>query len=143
MPSLGFGTSPNTQSPLDTDNQFFYRTGNAMVLLSTAIASNSATIDFTGLNNTYTTYIIYCNNVLPQTDGAAFWVRVGTGVTPTYITTNDYRYDNNVTSYTTSATSNSSGSSSDSKLVLVGMGNLSQYSFDAVFTISNPSQTSS
>jgi hypothetical protein len=56
-----------------------------MTFLSTQTASNSAQIDFTtGLNDTYDRYVIALSNVKPQTDDVALYVRIGTGVGPTY-----------------------------------------------------------
>lgn len=57
---------------------------SAMLLISTATASSSANIAFTGLSG-YDKYMLILDNVLPSTNGAAFNVVVGTGAT-TYIT---------------------------------------------------------
>lgn len=47
-------------------------------------ASSSATIDFEGLDGTYDSYEVRYSSVKPATDDAALWLRIGTGVTPTY-----------------------------------------------------------
>jgi len=57
---------------------------SAMVKLSTATASASATIDFEDIDSTYSSYRIDINGVLPTSDGVQMHLRVGTGVTPTY-----------------------------------------------------------
>lgn len=63
------------------------------VLLATANANNSSTIDFTGLDSTYKKYKIEITDLTPSVNSTAFWVRVGTGVTPTYQTgATDYRF---------------------------------------------------
>lgn len=46
-----------------------------LVLISTATASSSATIDFTGLSSTYIAYKIIVTNLLPATDAVEFWMR--------------------------------------------------------------------
>jgi hypothetical protein len=59
-------------------------------LISTATASSSTTIDFTGLSSTYKSYCVVFYDVLPATNSTTFRVRVGTGGTPTYDTGNNY-----------------------------------------------------
>lgn len=54
------------------------------VLISTASASSSATIDFTGLTSTYKTYILVIEDLIPATNATTLYFRVGTGGTPTY-----------------------------------------------------------
>jgi hypothetical protein len=54
------------------------------VLVTSQSASSSATIDFTGLGDTYDHYMIVLDNVKPATDDAVLTLRVGTGGTPTY-----------------------------------------------------------
>lgn len=53
---------------------------------STQTASSSGTIDFTGLDNTYTRYMITWDSVKPATNNVTFQLRIGTGGTPTYQT---------------------------------------------------------
>lgn len=55
-------------------------------LISTQVASGSATIDFTGIGNTYDSYVVVIDAVKPSTDGVSFGMRVGTGATPTWVT---------------------------------------------------------
>jgi hypothetical protein len=51
----------------------------SMVLLASATASNSASIDFTsGIDSTYDEYVILFNNVVPATNGAQLYMRVST-----------------------------------------------------------------
>ena len=50
----------------------------AMVLISTATASNSASVSFTGLTSQYDEYEIQFTSVLPQTDAAALCLRTST-----------------------------------------------------------------
>lgn len=54
-------------------------TGNGdWILISTSTASNSATIDFTGLSSTYTSYRVLITNLQPVSDGVDFWIRTST-----------------------------------------------------------------
>lgn len=59
-------------------------------LITTSVASSSATIDFTGLSSTYKNYCVVFYDVIPATNSTTFRVRVGTGGTPTYDTGNNY-----------------------------------------------------
>jgi hypothetical protein len=45
--------------------------------IGTVVASSSATLDITGLDSTYDTYMIVLSDILPATDGQSFWLRVG------------------------------------------------------------------
>lgn len=63
------------------DGSGFYTTlvagGAGMTLLSTAVASNSATVDFTGIDGTYDDYVVLLDNVVPAS-AAALWLRTST-----------------------------------------------------------------
>lgn len=77
----------------------------AMVLLSTATASNSATIDFTGLTSTYKNYKVIISSAVPATTGVTMWMRVGTGGTPTYQSgASDYSWTYNCNTVTLGGT---------------------------------------
>ena len=56
-----------------------------MILLSTATASSSATIDFTsGIDSTYKEYIFKYIDIHPQTDTASFTFQTDTGTNTSY-----------------------------------------------------------
>jgi hypothetical protein len=57
----------------------------AFNLISTQTASAAATISFTGLS-TYNQYMIVFQNLVPDTTGTSLYMRIGTGATPTYVT---------------------------------------------------------
>jgi hypothetical protein len=57
----------------------------AMTLISTQTASGASSIDFTGLS-TYNQYMIVFQNLVPGTTGTSLYMRIGTGATPTYVT---------------------------------------------------------
>ena len=46
-----------------------------MILLATASASDDATIEFTGIDNTYKNYVVLFDDVIPATDASAFYMR--------------------------------------------------------------------
>lgn len=51
--------------------------GAALVLISSATASSSASVDFTsGIDSTYDEYIVEINGYVPATDNTGFWLQV-------------------------------------------------------------------
>lgn len=64
--------------------------GGAWTLISTGTASNSASLDFTGLGSTYDVHVLVFNDVRPASDGRQLSVKVGIGST-TY-QDNGYKY---------------------------------------------------
>lgn len=58
---------------------------SAMTLISTQTASSSASISWTGLSG-YNHYMLIMDGIAPSTGGLVFYVQVGTGAGPTYIT---------------------------------------------------------
>jgi hypothetical protein len=59
-----------------------------LVLISTQTASNSASLQWTGLGSTYNIYKLYCNGMLPVNDANLLYLNVGEGGTPTWETSN-------------------------------------------------------
>jgi len=118
----------------------------AMVLLSTAIASNSATIDFTGLTSAYSAYKVIYSDVVAATNGDAFWIRLGTGSTSWASGASDYahgRYGIDVLGTTTTSTAFTTGDGTDSKIVAIGSQlNTLNYTTNGEIEIYNPSQSS-
>jgi len=55
-----------------------------LILLSTATASNSATIDFTGLTSTYYYYKVIIEDYIPVTDNTGLWFRTSADGGSTY-----------------------------------------------------------
>ena len=84
--------------------------GGSWTLIGTSEASDSATLDQTGLDSTYDTYAVALSDLVPATDDVDAWLRLGdsSGVDSG---ASDYRYhhaigDDNTTSY---AAENSTG----------------------------------
>jgi hypothetical protein len=58
-----------------------------LILIATATAANSATIDFSNnLSATYDNYMVVIEDTQPATSGGILWMRIGTGAGPTYQT---------------------------------------------------------
>lgn len=66
--------------------------GEDMTLIATLTASNSATLDFTGLSGGTKKYKAVGSLLVPATNDATLRLRMGTGAGPTYDTGNNYRY---------------------------------------------------
>tara|TARA_R110002167_G_scaffold346708_1_gene557457 strand:- start:632 stop:1234 length:603 start_codon:yes stop_codon:yes gene_type:complete len=80
MGVISNGTTLLDAGALDSD----IPTGD-MILLSTATASSSATLDFTsGINSTYKEYIFKYTDIHPQTDTANFSFQADTGTNTNY-----------------------------------------------------------
>ena len=59
------------------DNAWAAAGGGAWNLIGTAVASNSASLTVTGLDSTYDTYGIGISDIVPATDDAVFYMRLG------------------------------------------------------------------
>jgi len=95
LTSAGSAAAPTWTTP----------TAAAMVLISTQTASASASLNWTGLS-TYSRYMLILDNIRPATANASLQVQIGTGATPTYVTTG---YSYGVSSYGGTAEGNANG----------------------------------
>lgn len=88
-----------------------------IVPLASAVAANSAVIDFNALDNTYDHHILECINVRPATDGVDAYLRLSTdnGVTFKFAAT-DYRRGVHGSTFTTDTKINVSSSGAPSNL---------------------------
>lgn len=96
----------------------------------TTVSGSPGVVDFTGLDTypTYGKFLLSARGVRPATDSVAFCLRVGTGATPTYETTN---YVHASRHQGTSAGVDG-GAASDSLIVMSrGVGNVSGRTLDA------------
>jgi hypothetical protein len=64
--------------------------GGSLTLISTQIASSSASLQFTGLPTIYNTLFLNCNGLLASSGTANFLLLVGEGATPTWETGSHY-----------------------------------------------------
>ena len=117
--------------------------GASMVLLSTATASSSATIDFTGLSSTYYTYILVYDGVALATDAQALTMRVSTDGGSTYLSTNYNYWCHGVddTTTRTEAVASSSGTYISLSGATTEMGNAASEEASGMIRISNPSHS--
>lgn len=69
------------------------KTVGGLILLSSATASNSATIDFTGIDGTYDEYVISLMYVIPETDNTTLYLRTSSDGGSTFDSAgSNYRY---------------------------------------------------
>jgi hypothetical protein len=68
----------------------------AMTLITTTVASSSATVDFTGLTSAYKNYVVIVNNCVPATNNAGLGFRTSTN--------NGSSYDSGASDYFSSGT---------------------------------------
>jgi hypothetical protein len=109
-----------------------------VVLLDTQTASNSASIDFTGLSATYTRYEIQYTNVVPATDGARIGLRTSTDGGSTFDSgASDYNSQNHGHVSTTDSSSAYTGTYI--RLALAGTGNGANEMCSGVVQIIHPS----
>lgn len=119
--------------------------GSSLVWLATGTASASASIDFTGIDATYSSYKFILDDVLPATDiTAQLLARVSTDGGSTFITTADYRWVN-VGLDSGAGQSLDAWSTNDTALSLVGnavgLGAASDEGISGQMTVNNPSST--
>lgn len=115
-------------------------TGGAWTYISTATASSSASLSFTGLSSTYKLYVAVIESIVPATDGAIFWLRTSTDNGATY----DSGASNYLSMYIVEGSGSSSGSSAaDTKIVLhssgTGIGNATGEGASGIVYVFNPS----
>lgn len=119
---------------------------SAMTLLSTATASASSSIDFTGLSSTYRTYIVYISNCVPTVDDDLM-IRTSTN--------NGSSFDSGASNYVTqmnsvlSGTQNInfiSGATNGTRIWITPANNISSTAnlggYSGAITILNPSNAS-
>jgi hypothetical protein len=117
---LGNGTSAFQVIAPGSDGQVLTSTGSTwqseaavgggLIFISSATASDSATLDFTGISSTYGTYIFNMENLITATDGAAFHFLTSTDGGSNY-DTSGYQYTKILRySHSTSVTGQNSAS---------------------------------
>jgi len=114
---------------------------NRPILISTATASTTATIDFT-LSSSYKSFEIRCISVVPSTDNVGMWIRISTDGGSTFLSgASDYAYQRSIlsgTTYTGTLTA------TDSKIAVVdaGAGTGTGRYCNTIITVFNPSISS-
>lgn len=93
--------------------------GGAWTYISSATASSSASITFTGLSSSYFAYAIYMSDVVPATDNVELWMRLSDDGGSTYeADTGDYQWQ--MSGSQGAGSQIQDGSTSDTKMVLTG-----------------------
>jgi len=136
LTSSGTGSAPTWTTP----------SAGAMTLISTATASASSSIDFTGLTSAYKNYIVYINNCVP-TSGDDFALRTSTD--------NGSSFDSGASNYVSQMnsvlngsanTTLYSGATNGTKIYLMPPNNISSTAnlggYSGAVTILNPSNVS-
>lgn len=136
-------TTGNTGVTWDTSlsNVFKANATNAgkWIKLSTATASSSATIDFTGLTSSYVAYMVVWSAVAPETDNAVMYFRTSTDGGSSYDAgVSDYGWAFNGSNH--SGTALPGGDNADSEITLdAGTGNAANEISSGTLTIFRPS----
>lgn len=115
--------------------------GGAWELISSATASASATIDFTGLSSTYFMYMVVANGVIPDTDSASLTLRTSTDGGSSYDSgASDYGHAHLTARFLTTQSISQGGDNSDSRIIIAGsQGNASNEISNFVMYLQNPS----
>lgn len=117
--------------------------GASLVLLATGTASASASLEFTGIDSTYSKYRFELSGIVPATDNTILNMQYSTDNGSTYITTN-YKYSTvGLNSNNVSQNANSTGTTAISVMGSVtGVGNTSGESLSGHVVLDNPSSAS-
>ncbi|HEY9685475.1 MAG TPA: hypothetical protein V6C52_00720 [Coleofasciculaceae cyanobacterium] len=120
-------------------------TVGSMVLLSTATASNSATVDFTSsINSTYDMYVLAGVGIVPATDAVAAWLRVSEDAGSSWKSgASDYKHSGYVNGIAAGA---GAAAGTGAAIVLTHdttLSNNAANAFNFFATVSKPSSTTS
>lgn len=116
------------------------------VKISTTSASNSTSVDFTGLSSTYHLYIVEITDFTPATDGTILWLRTSSDNGVTYDdSSGDYTY--NAYGADNSGDLRSDGSTSATEIQILGrsadtLGNAANETHSIQIWLFNPSSAS-
>ena len=114
--------------------------GGAHTLISTTTVDNDATAAITGMDSTYSRYLVTINNLKCQTDGSTVYMRVIIG--GSVQTGSHYPYGNNTRNSGAGAAGNESGDATSFKISKSAIGNATGENFSGEITLYNPSETS-
>ena len=112
--------------------------GGSMVFLSSVTASNSATVELTGLNSTYDTYVVIGSGIVAVTDSVRFGMRFQeAGV----YQSSDYIFGGFTARSSTSTFAEGSGSGQNSMRFTSNVTNASNLPLSFIVEINRPSAT--
>ena len=143
--NLGSGTVPDARFPatlpaISGANLTNLPASGMHNLISTATISNAATAAVTGMDNTYSRYLVTINNLKSANDGATVYMRVIIG--GSVQTGAHYPYGNNTRNSGSGAAGNESGDATSFKISKSDIGNATGENFSGEITLYNPSETS-
>ena len=113
--------------------------GGMHTLISTATISNAATAEVTGMDSTYSRYLVTINNLVPASDGYTVYMQVIIG--GSVQTGANYPYGNNTRNSGVGAAGNESGSATAFKISKSDIGNATGENFSGEIIVYNPSET--
>ena len=114
--------------------------GGMHTLISTATISNAATAAVTGMDSTYSRYLVTINNLVPANNEVSVYMQVIIG--GSVQTGANYPYGNNTRNSGSGAEGNESGGSTFFKISKSDMGNATGENYSGEVTLYNPSETS-
>ena len=119
---------------------------SGMVLISSTTISNDATVDLDNVfDSTYDCYMIVLSSIVTATDDVSLSMRVGTGATPTYVSSSTYSYTMHTlynASYSTeSSTADTSMAITDATAAW-RMGNATGECYGGIIKVFGPSNSS-
>jgi len=109
-------------------------------LISTATISNAATAAVTGMDSTYSRYLVTINNLVPAGDGKTLYMQVIIGGSVQSGT--NYPYGNNTRNSGSGSAGNESSDSTFFKISKSDIGNATGENYSGEITLYNPSETS-
>lgn len=146
------GTTALASEPADTDeflvsdagvlkriDYSLIKGGGAHTLISTTTVDNDATAEITGMDSTYSRYLVTVNNLVSATDGTTVYMRVIIG--GSVQTGSNYPYGNNTRNSGAGAAGNESGDATAFKISKSDIGNATGENFSGEITLYNPSET--
>lgn len=112
-----------------------------LVLISTATASNSASIEFTGIDNTYNTYLVIVSDLVAVSD-SELWMRTSSNNGTSYDSgASDYQFSS-VFHYSNNSTLTVFGSTNTRYRIAGSVDNVTTTSSNVETMIFNPSNSS-
>ena len=111
--------------------------GGAWTLIGTAVASDSASVTITGLDSTYDTFAVAVSDLIPATDGAHMYIRVGDS---SGVDSGSTDYSNHTQMVNASSTSYNATATAGNNQINLGfyVGNVSGEGFGGLYYIHNP-----
>ena len=113
--------------------------GGAHTLISTTTADNDATAAITGMDSTYSRYLVTVNNLVSATDGVSVYMQVIIG--GSVQTGTNHAYGNNTRNSGAGAAGNESSGANAFKISKSDIGNATGENFSGEIIVYNPSET--